>query len=264
MIAISFSIVSAVLYLTAAVRQWMTLSGKQPANRLFILLVTGVGAIMHAVALSHTLLIEGTLNLAMLQVGSLTSLVILLLLLFSSRSKPVDNLFIGILPMAAMISVWAGFSDSQQLIGDLSYAMVWHILLSILAFSLFNIASVQAVLVVVQDKFLRQHKTRGLVQALPPLQTMDILLFELIWLGMILLTAAFAVGWPAVIDIKEQHLLHKVFFASISWLVFAVLLFGRYRFGWRGRLASKWTLVGMGLLILSYFGSQFVLEYLIS
>jgi ABC-type uncharacterized transport system permease subunit len=122
---------------------------------------------------------------------------------------------------------------------------------------------VQSVLLYLQDLALKKHQTRGLVQALPPLQTMDLLLFEMVWLGMILLTAAFAIGWPFVFDLKAQHLLHKVVFASLGWVVFAILLVGRYRFGWRGVIASRWTLIGTGFLVLSYFGTKFVLEVIL-
>jgi ABC-type uncharacterized transport system permease subunit len=89
---------------------------------------------------------------------------------------------------------------------------------------------------------------------------MDALLFEMIWIGMILLTAAFVIGWPYITDIKEQHLLHKTALSIMSWIVYATLLFGRFNFGWRGITASRWTLVGTGFLILAYFGSKFVLE----
>ena len=82
----------------------------------------------------------------------------------------------------------------------------------------------------------------------------------MIWLGIILLSAAFVIGWPYVVDLQGQYLTHKVIFALTGWLVFATLLFGRYQFGWRGKIASRWTLIGTGFLILSYFGSKFVVE----
>jgi len=50
---------------------------------------------------------------------------------------------------------------------------------------------------------------------------------------------------------------------SIAWLVFGVLLIGRVRYGWRGRSAVGWTLGGFGVLALAYFGSKFVLEYVL-
>jgi len=92
---------------------------------------------------------------------------------------------------------------------------------------------------------------------------MDALLFEILWLAMLLLTASFIVGLPAVESLSNQHLIHKVAFSLVGWIVFATLLFGRYRFGWRGPVAGKWTLTGTGFLILAYFGTQFVLEYVL-
>ena len=82
---------------------------------------------------------------------------------------------------------------------DLSYGLTWHILLSILAYSILTIAAVQAVLLYLQDKALKNRQTQGFIQALPPLQLMDKLLFEMLWLGMILLTASYIVGWPYIL-----------------------------------------------------------------
>jgi ABC-type uncharacterized transport system permease subunit len=48
--------------------------------------------------------------------------------------------------------------------------------------------------------------------------------------------------------------------AAVAWLVFAVLLWGRWKFGWRGRTAIRWTLGGFAFLLLAYFGSKLVLE----
>lgn len=60
-----------------------------------------------------------------------------------------------------------------------------------------------------------------------------------------------------------QHLVHKTVLGIIAWLVFAVLLWGRWRFGWRGRTAIRWTLSGAVTLMLAYFGSKLVLELLL-
>jgi len=258
------AVLAAAFYSFGAGRQILTARGMATPARQLVIGATGIGAFFHLASLSMTLLTDNGLNLAMFQVGSLISVVVVLLLLFSAWRKPVDNLFVGLLPMAAVILLLAAFLGHKVLLTDVSYALAWHILLSVLAFSLFTIASVQAILVMLQDRQLRQHKTRGLLRSLPPLQTMDALLFEMIWLGMVLLTAAFAIGWPVVVDLKAPHLVHKVAFAMIGWAVFAILLFGRYRFGWRGPVAGRWTLTGTAFLILAYFGSQFVLEYILA
>jgi len=45
--------------------------------------------------------------------------------------------------------------------------------------------------------------------------------------------------------------------------VFGWLLVGRWRYGWRGPRAVRLTLIAMGLLLLAFFGSKFVLELIL-
>jgi ABC-type uncharacterized transport system permease subunit len=61
-------------------------------------------------------------------------------------------------------------------------------------------------------------------------------------------------------DIFAQHLVHKTLLSFLAWLVFGVLLWGRWRYGWRGSLAVRLTLAGTLLLLVGYFGSKLVLE----
>ena len=264
MTGLAFAAPAAGLYLLGALRQWLTVTGRKPSAKQLVLVLTALAAILHGVSLSQSLFVDGTLNLSFFQVGSLISLVITLLLLFSSWRKPVENLFVALLPMAATVSILASTIERQVLLTDVNEGMMWHIVLAILAYSIFTIASVQAILLTIQDKNLRHHKTRGIIKALPPLQTMDLLLFEMLWIGMIMLSLSFIVGFPYIHDLFAQHLVHKIVFAILGWIIFAILLVGRYQFGWRGIIASRWTLVGMGFLILSYFGVQFVLEFLLN
>lgn len=258
-----FALAASFFYGFAALRQWFTITGKQSANRAVVLIATCVGALLHLGHIGLTNFSQPQINFELFAIGSLISLTIVLLLLFSSWRKPIDSLFIGLLPMAAVVLLADALNDHHAPLENISYGMVWHILLSILAYSVLTIAAVQSVLLYLQDSALKKRQTTGFIQALPPLQLMDSLLFEMIWLGMILLTASYALGWPYIFDLKEQHLGHKVVFAIISWLIFAWLLFGRYRFGWRGVIASRWTLIGTAFMILSYFGSKFVWEVLL-
>jgi ABC-type uncharacterized transport system permease subunit len=53
---------------------------------------------------------------------------------------------------------------------------------------------------------------------------------------------------------------HKVVFSVLGWLAFGAVLVGRYRYGWRGKVALRWILAGSVLLLLAYIGSKFVFE----
>ena len=86
----------------------------------------------------------------------------------------------------------------------------------------------------------------------------------LVWAGIILLTLSIASGLIFLDNFFAQHLAHKTVLSLLAWIIFTTLLVGRYRFGWRGMRAVRWTLGGCGLLVLAYFGSKFVLEVVLN
>jgi len=140
-----------------------------------------------------------------------------------------------------------------------------HLLLAMLAYSLFTIAILHAVLMAVAERRLHR-KERGALGALPPLLTLERLLFRLIGAAFLLLTLTLATGlaFSETLFGRALRFDHKTVFGVLSWLTFGVLLAGRWLYGWRGRTALRWTLSGFLLLILAYVGSRFVLEVLLA
>jgi ABC-type uncharacterized transport system permease subunit len=134
---------------------------------------------------------------------------------------------------------------------------------SIISFSLLNIAALQAGLLAVQDKQLRSHNPKRIILALPPLQAMETLLFQMIGAGLCFLTVSLISGFIFIDDLFAQHLVHKTVLSIIAWFIFTGLLLGRCRYGWRSDTAIKWTLIGFVLLLLAYFGSKLVLELIL-
>lgn len=219
------------------------------------------GLTLHALLLFQEMASDQGLNLSFFNAASLCAWTISALLLGSALSKPVENLGILILPLTALTLVLnLRYPGIRMLAHDASPALNMHVMTSLLAYSLLTLASVQALLLAVQDKHLRHHHPGGFIRALPPLQTMESLLFEMIGLGFILLTLALISGFGYLDDMFAQHLAHKTILSIIAWIAFAVLLWGRYRFGWRGRTAIRWTLTGFAVLMLAYFGSKAVME----
>jgi ABC-type uncharacterized transport system permease subunit len=103
------------------------------------------------------------------------------------------------------------------------------------------------------------------LDAQPPLLVQEQLLFRVIWIGFVVLTAAVASGSVASMQLTGKILPfdHKTVFTLLSWVTFGVLLLGRHIRGWRGRVALRWTLTGFAFLILAYTGSRFVLEVIL-
>jgi len=138
-------------------------------------------------------------------------------------------------------------------------ALGLHILLSIAAYSLLSIAALQAILLAIQEHQLRHKKVISILNILPPLKVMEDVLFGMITTGFFCLSLSLVSGLMFVHDLFAQHLVHKTVLSVGAWILFAVLLWGRWRFGWRGKTAIRWTLTGFALLLLAYFGSKFVI-----
>ncbi len=223
-----------------------------------------VGVVLHAMALFGAIFTPAGVDLEFINVASMTGWLAALLLLSSALRTPVENLAIALLPLAALALLLQLLLPVRPvLLANASSGLEAHILLSILAFSLLSIASLQAILLAIQDRHLRNRRPGGFIRALPPLETMERLLFQMIGIGFTFLSLALFNGVLFVDDIFAQHLVHKTVLSIIAWLVFAVLLWGRWRFGWRGRNAIRWTLAGLAILLLGYFGSKLILEFVL-
>jgi ABC-type uncharacterized transport system permease subunit len=232
-------------------------------NGSAILWVCGAIA-FHTLSLAITLIENAGFNFSFFSMASLVSLIVALLLMLAMLSKPVENLGIFLFPITAlMLALDISFPEKQRYLNTYNWEMSLHVLSSIIAFSLLNIAALQAILLVVQNQQLRSHPPKRYIQSMPSLETMESLLFQMIGAGLFFLSAALASGFIFVDDIFAQHQAHKTFLSILAWLIFSGLLIGRKRYGWRGQTAIKWTLLGFLFLLLAYFGSKLVKELIL-
>lgn len=221
-------------------------------------------ALLHAMILSQTVFQTAGLNLGFFNALSFTGWLIGVLLLAAAMVRPIENLGILLLPFSAVTLALGLLFPAERIVADPGqWPLELHILIAILAYSLLTLAAVQAGLLAVQDYRLRHRQPGGFLRGIAPLTTMEALLFQMIGAGFILLTITLVSGLFFLHDLFAQHLAHKAVLSFIAWGVFGVLLWGRWRFGWRGRTAIRWTLSGFAFLMLAYFGSKLVLELLL-
>jgi ABC-type uncharacterized transport system permease subunit len=159
-----------------------------------------------------------------------------------------------------------------------------HLALAMLAYSLFTIGAMHALLMALIER--RLHRDRlfggrrdgegdpagrsagllaGPLASLPPLLTLERLLFRILTLGFVLLTLTLLTGaiYSEEVFGRALRFNHKTVFAILSCVIFGLLLAGRWRYGWRGRRALRWTLAGFVMLLLAYVGSRFVMEVIL-
>ena len=228
------------------------------------ILIALTAILVHAFLLYPEVFTPGGLNLGFVYAASLIALTSAVLLTISALFQPVGNLGIALFPVAAAtIGLLLAYPNGHLLTGA-SWQLQVHILCSLLAYSILGLAVFQAILLSIQDRHLRNRQPGGFIRALPPLAVMESLLFQMIATGFALLTLALVTGFLFLEDIFAQHLVHKTTLSIIAWVVFGILLWGRWRFGWRGRTTLRWTIGGFIFLMLAYFGSKFVLELILS
>lgn len=262
--AIALALIAIVFYCAAATYQLLTLQRKAPDRPAMIRLLGSAAVLNHGLSVWLAMFQPDGLHLGLTEMGLLATFTISLMLLISSIRKPVLNLSIGVFPMSMLALIFAIWGPVSAPSNGLPAGLLLHILSSLVAYSLIVIAACQALLVSVQNYQLKHKHTRGIIQVLPPLQTMERLLFELICSGLFVLTIAIGSGFIFIENLFAQHLAHKTVLSIMAWLVFAILLTGHRWLGWRGMTAVRWTLGGATLLILGYFGSKVALEILLN
>ena len=258
-------VIAAALYLAGALLHGRALAHN--AGKMSVRLLAALAApamALHGFAVYAQVNVPGGFGLGLLSVASLTALVMVVLVMLMSVLQPVRSLLVVLFPISAAALLASLFAPGRAAPIDASDAgLATHILTSILAYSILMMAALQSIFVGIVERSIRVPTHLALLRILPPLETMERLLFVMVWTGFITLTAAIGSGFLYLDDMFAQHVVHHTVLSSASWLAYALLLAGRLWFGWRGVSAVRWILVAFVLLLLGYLGSKFVLEILL-
>jgi ABC-type uncharacterized transport system permease subunit len=221
---------------------------------------------LHAWLLARAIFAQDAFYLG---VGNSVSVIIwLTALIYWSASffYRLEGLQVMVVPAAAIFSLLPLFLPAVRPLANVHLiAFKIHLVISLLAYSLFTIASLHVLLMAIMERRLHRGNLPQVLQGLPPLLTMEQLLFRIIAAGFLLLTLTLGSGilFSEELFGKPMQLTHKTVFGLLSWLIFGALLAGRALYGWRGRVAMRWTLSGFLSLVLAYIGSKFVVEVLL-
>jgi len=239
---------------------------QRPLDARTLHLSAALPLVLHSALLYRSVFADGQMFLG---VGNAVSVIIWLTVLiywvggFFYRLEGLQVLIAG----AAALLVWSplAFPSMRPLTHTDLPAFRLHLVISLLSYSLFTIASLQALMMALLERRLRRGRVPLFLQSLPPLLTMERLLFRIIAMGFLLLTLTLGSGMLFSEELFGQPLkfTHKVVFGILAWCIFAALLTGRQIYGWRGPLALRWTLAGFLALVLAYIGSKFVLEIIL-
>jgi ABC-type uncharacterized transport system permease subunit len=240
-----------------------TAQGRSP---LWVSALLLVGIVIHAVILGASVFRPDAVHLGFANAVSLIAWLSVSVYALTALKVPLPAIQ-GWVAGAAAIGVLLPLAlpDARAVPFSHTLGFRLHLVLSLLAYCLLFIAALQALLMSAFEKRLHHGAAAASMPGMPPLLTLESVLFKLIWAGFILLSLALVSGilFSEEIFGKAMSLSHKTFFALLSWLVFGALLAGRAIWGWRGRLAVRMLYTAGGLLLLGYVGSHFVLEVIL-
>ncbi|MGB0956184.1 MAG: cytochrome C assembly family protein [Panacagrimonas sp.] len=254
--ALLIAALTAPLYLGFGLCAWKKHAGGLnyvPAALLLHLLALGFGAVD-----------QGNLRIGVTEAASLFAWQAATLLWLFSLREPISINGAALYPLAAIFVLLAAVNPSPvSEVAISNWKVSLHVLLSLLSAGLLTLAAAQAITLAIQERLLHRHVLSPADGRLPPLQTMERILFQLVCVGFALLSLTLLSGLWFVNDWLAQHLAHKTVLSILAWVIFGVLLWGRWRYGWRGRTAVRWALSGYATLILGYFGSKLILEQIL-
>jgi ABC-type uncharacterized transport system permease subunit len=266
-------LVNALLYGALAFYSWRTRwspAANAPSPAASVNIIEHYGVLvplgLHAVLIARAMFAPDGLHLG---VGNAVSAILWLTVLIYWAGNffyRLDGLQSLVLPVAAVAALLPVVLPSVRPLPNTELVVFkFHLLIAMLAYSLFTIASLHVLLMALLERRLHDGSVPRALQGLPPLLAMETLLFRIIWAGFILLTATLASGvvYSEELFGRAARFNHKTVFGVLSWVIFAALLGGRHVYGWRGRVAVRWTLTGFLMLVLAYVGSKFVLEVIL-
>jgi ABC-type uncharacterized transport system permease subunit len=263
---------TALLYAALAVHFWRTRwaparqARPEPARNRWERGAVLIPLVLHAVLLYRSVFSGEQLTLGIGIAASLIVWLSVLIYWLGSFVHRVEGLQAVVMPAAALgcLLPWL-IPAARPLPNTELLVFKAHLLVSMLAYSFFTIASLHVLLMTLLEKRLHVGQLRSGLTALPPLLTMERILFQLIGVGFVLLTLSLGSGIVFSEEMfgRPLDLNHKTVFGMLSWAIFGALLLGRRRYGWRGRVAMRWTLSGFLMLVLAYFGSRFVLDFVL-
>ena len=257
------SIAGVLCYGLAAFQLWRSLhsqaipSGVAPTSGF-------IATLLHGASIVFISMNFGGLSASFFDALSIAAFVIVVSALAGVRQQNHSPLLLPVFVIALLSMLLNIAFSTHTPIAAESPGMLVHILSSIIAYSLLSLATLHAFLLMLLERELRHPHGRAWLGRLPPLLSLESMLFRLIALGWLALTVAIGSGALYIEDLFAQHLSHKTIFSIISWIMFSVLLAGRQLFGWRSGTAIKWTFGAFLALILAYFGSKFVLEVILN
>jgi len=234
-------------------------------NLKWVLISASIAIAIHLFNDIQLFLSQEGINFSLPNVISLVSLIITITISIVALRVKVNLLLPVIYGFAGiwqLVMIFIPESESIPLIAE-KIILVSHISLALIAYCILIIATLYAFQVSYINLKLKNKNLTAVVH-LPPLMQVEKQLFTILAIGTLCLFASELIGLAFLDSFFARDNIHKTILSLMALLIYIVILLGHYSKGWRGHSVLVLTIIASTLLTLSYFGSRFVKEFLLS
>ena len=257
-------VVSLIAYAAGLSRLVTTLRQDQTIGVPIQFIAGLVGSLAHIGLMAALMVQPNGIDFSLLKSVSLMLAIAVLLVSISSQRFAIQTTQLMLMPVAALLAILSLLAPSSRDLLQLSVGTFSHIMLSVLAYGAFTIAAVMALLLTYISARLKHHQLTSLVKNIPPVESLELLLYELLTLATILLGLSVVTGFIYLEDLFAQHLIHKTVLSILALIIYATICIRHWSTGWRGRQVMRWVFGAYTSLTLGYIGSKIVLEWILT
>jgi ABC-type uncharacterized transport system permease subunit len=225
--------------------------------------LVAVGLVSHALLIYNHIFNEGV-DLSFANSTLLLSwIIVLIYLLLNSKSKYRGLEIFTLIPALIIVLVFPLIQPDHQTVQYYSLSASIHIIIAMLGYGLLAFGSIFSLFLLLFEKSLHaETKSSSMISSSEPLLDVESKLFQIYWVGFIFLTFTLfsSLFFSNYLFGQSLDWNHKTIFTILAWLSYALVLFGRVQFGWRGKKSIIISLLAFAFLILAYLGTKFVVE----
>jgi ABC-type uncharacterized transport system permease subunit len=259
------SIIAVVFYFAATFAITSRLFHHQGPQPKVVFSLGCLAVLAHSVSLANLIFTKGSVNFSLVNVISLVALNISLgMTVTALRNKtnlilPMVYSFSGLL----LLALWFIPDLNMIAIDPSKLLLVSHITLALLSYCILVIATLYAI----QVEYINYKlKTKNLmaVNHLPPLMKVESQLFTIMAAGTSILAGSQLLGFAFIDGFYSKERAHETVLSVIALGFYCTILWAHYKQGWRGHKILILTFIATAILTLSYFGSRFIKEFILS
>jgi ABC-type uncharacterized transport system permease subunit len=225
--------------------------------------LVAVGSVSHALLIYSHIFNEGV-DLSFANSTLLLSwIIVLIYLLLNSKSKYQGLEIFTLIPALIIVLVFPLIQPDHHTVQYYSLSASIHIIIAMLGYGLLAFGSIFSLFLLLFEKSLHaETKSSLMISSSEPLLDVESKLFQIYWVGFVFLTFTLfsSLFFSDYLFGQSLDWNHKTIFTILAWLSYALVLFGRVQFGWRGKKSIIISLLAFAFLLLAYLGTKFVVE----